>query len=260
MNRLALCIGINRYPQSALAGCVNDAMDWGNELSRRGYEVSYLIDDQATLANIVNAIQKLMAVSKYRDRLVITYSGHGTYGRDLSGDESDQRDEAICPVDCFQVGMLYDDELKNLMSGRAFGSRLFFFSDSCFSATVNRFFQTDYRPIREVDRAIIPRRVRFLPPYELPARTKQITTKHRTLAGTPALLISGCDDIEYSYDAWFGNRANGAATRYALDALRQNPKNYNAWFKLIREQLPNDEYPQSPQLDGSYYKKRQEVL
>ena len=37
----ALCIGINDYPgtDNDLSGCVNDAQDWAEELSRRGFTV-----------------------------------------------------------------------------------------------------------------------------------------------------------------------------------------------------------------------------
>ena len=43
MTKRALCIGINDYPGtgSDLAGCVNDANDWGDALQGRGFEVTH---------------------------------------------------------------------------------------------------------------------------------------------------------------------------------------------------------------------------
>ena len=51
----------------------------------------------------------------------------------------------------------------------------------------------------------------------------------RVLAGRPrhaALLMSGCQDLEYSYDARFGDRPNGAFTYYFLKELDAAVKKY----------------------------------
>jgi metacaspase-1 len=78
----------------------------------------------------------------------------------------------------------------------------------------------------------------------------------RVLAGRPlhaALLMSGCQDLEYSYDAHFDDRPNGAFTYVALAALRELPAGatYRDWTAAIAEQLPSQDYPQTPGLDGS---------
>jgi hypothetical protein len=251
VNKNALCIGINKYPgNAALSGCVNDANDWADVLIERGFNVEMMLDEQATLSNIVARLHALMSGSRYRDRLVVTYSGHGTYGHDESGDEGDKRDEAICPVDCFHSGMLYDDEIKNIMSARAYGSRLTFISDSCFSGSVNRFAGFEHQ------RRFTDARAKFLPAQAMPYRKKAITRPIKKLAGTPALLLSGCDDTQFSYDAWFGPRPNGAFSRVAIDALKEfKPSTMKQWHRLIRETLPNNEFPQSPELEGSAYRK-----
>jgi hypothetical protein len=66
----------------------------------------------------------------------------------------------------------------------------------------------------------------------------------------PALLFSGCKDTEYSYDAFFNNRPNGAFTRVALEALKNNPTTPRAWMAAVREHLPSTLHPQTPQLYG----------
>lgn len=244
MNRLALCIGINAYPGAELSGCLNDALDWKKALEQRGFQVQTLLDTEATLANIVAAIRATMAMTHYRDRVVITYSGHGTYGRDFNGDEPDAADEAICPVDVFTKGSLYDDEIKQLLGDRPFGVRTFFVADSCYSGTIARF----------MGGSVNPRvRAKFLPPSAAAPRRKEITVP-RTIV-RPVLSLSGCKDDEVSYDAWFGNRPNGALSRVALDTLAQNPSTYQAWHRAIRTVLPSEDYPQSPQLDGSLYRR-----
>ena len=65
--------------------------------------------------------------------------------------------------------------------------------------------------------------------------------------------MSGCQDTEYSYDAWFQGRPNGAFTFVALRALKSLPTKatYRDWYNAIRKMLPSQQYPQSPNLYGS---------
>jgi hypothetical protein len=259
--RLGLCIGINDYPGTGmdLQGCVNDAKDWAQLLSDRSFDVQTLLDGQATKAKLIEQLNDYtLNKIKSGDTLVITYSGHGTYVRDLDGDEPDGTDEAICPYDVMAGQVLTDDELYTAFSMRPHGSRLVFISDSCHSGTVNRFAPT-------IDPVIGcgGTRVRFLPPavfmlgvdpLSLPAPRAFLPRSKP--AGTSALLVAGCRDAEYSYDATFGNRPNGAFTYVAIKAYRETqPRNYSAWFKAIRDGLPTQEYPQSPQLMGTKFQK-----
>ncbi len=69
-----------------------------------------------------------------------------------------------------------------------------------------------------------------------------------------SVLLSGCKDDEYSYDAWFNGRPNGAFTYAALHALKSLPETatYREWHREIRKILPHVNYPQTPQLSGSW--------
>ena len=140
MSKRALCIGINDYPgtDSDLSGCVNDAEDWAAMLGARGFEVSKLIDSEATKAAMVTAIRDLVGGAKKGDSVVVTYSGHGTWVPDDSGDEPDGRDEALCPYDIGAGNALLDDEIHELFSARAAGVRVLLISDSCHSGSVRR--------------------------------------------------------------------------------------------------------------------------
>jgi hypothetical protein len=207
---------------------------------------------------------------------VITYSGHGTWVPDEDGDEADHRDEAICPVDLWDHGVITDDELYQIFTARAVGARLIFVSDSCHSGSVNRFagpllyhavdrrqteggWDVDTRPVRLA---------RFLAPstFLTGAQLEKARSIGHAVAGrsrSSALTFTGCRDTEYSYDAWFpqpdgGQRANGAFTRVALDALRSMPQiaSYKDWHAAIRRVLPSQDYPQEPQLAGTYEQKR----
>jgi len=74
-----------------------------------------------------------------------------------------------------------------------------------------------------------------------------------------AVLLSGCKDEEYSYDACFNGRANGAFTYTALQTLRDLPGHatYSDWHREIRKILPSADYPQTPQLVGSWQQRTQ---
>ncbi|HPU00088.1 MAG TPA: caspase family protein, partial [Armatimonadota bacterium] len=77
MSKKALCIGINDYPgtQNDLSGCVNDATDWAAALTAHGFEVTTLLDAQASKAAMVATMGALIAGAAKGDTVVITYSG-----------------------------------------------------------------------------------------------------------------------------------------------------------------------------------------
>ena len=258
----ALCIGINDYPgtQNDLAGCVNDAEDWAVELGARGFSVTKLLDSEASRDGMVQQMGEVIESAQYGDTVVITYSGHGTWVPDSSGDEQDGRDEALCPHDISRAGPLIDDDIRRLFSRRVAGARILLISDSCHSGSVTRGIEDDLEPDMP--------RVRFMPPQdwmhdsELPAtkaRPQALVGSLRRLGSD--LLLAGCMDSEYSYDTRFHGRPNGAFTYYALKTLRDaKPTTYDAWFKAIGDYLPNSRLPQHPQIFGSAVARRFKVF
>ena len=133
----SLHIGINDYPGtgSDLSGCVNDANDWREAMEALDFQATSYLDGQATKTNMHEAISKIVGDTGQNDIAVITYSGHGTWVSDQDGDESDGRDEALCPHDITQGEILTDDELYEIFSERKRGARIIFVSDSCHSGT-----------------------------------------------------------------------------------------------------------------------------
>lgn len=259
----ALCIGINDYPgvQSDLNGCVNDAHDWSKTLQARGYQAELMLDSQATLANLKRRMQAVVNEANYGDSVVITFSGHGTWIPDTSGDEPDGRDEALCPYDIAENGALGDDDLFDIFSHRSRGVRLLFVSDSCHSGSVNR--------LGSFGEEDSPGKVRFLPPEtylsddDFALARRMPNKKLRTLPlRSSALLLAGCQDYEFSYDARIDGRYNGAFTFVALKVLAELPKSatYRDWVREIRRYLPSQRYPQSPILAGTYSQRTWQVL
>ena len=233
----AVCIGINDYPGifNDLKGCVNDAMDWSVLLQGLGFDVSLMLDSQATITNVKAALQGLVNTTNAGDIAVFTYSGHGTQVVDANSDEGDPYDEAICLYD----GNVIDDELRLILQGIHRQATLVVISDSCFSGSVTRLAEE-----------------KGIPRFVYPAVSTSGRAARRPFlvpeADMPEILISGCSDSEFSYDAEFDGRPNGAMTALALQVIRQNPNaTYREFHTSLRARLPSDEYPQTPQLEGS---------
>lgn len=270
MNRYALCIGINDYPgtNSDLAGCVNDANDWAAALVARKFHVDQLLDSAATGVAIRSEIAATVDRAMEGDIVVIQFSGHGSFVPDEDGDEPDGTDECLCPHDIQKNGPITDDELFELYSRRKPGVQFVMISDSCHSGTVAKF-----APITTpgTTRAAHPpqRLVRFLPPQTFLDKkdyaslgAKRAIQKSSPPGRYAALLMSGCQDTEYSYDAWFQGRPNGAFTFVALRELKALPKSatYKDWHDRVRKVLPSQQYPQSPNLYGSSVMKHWKVF
>lgn len=245
---MALSIGINDYPGSNndLSGCVNDAKNWSNVLVGEGYRVTRLFDAQATRANVLSAIRSMIDQAKFGDKIVITYSGHGSYVPDRDGDESDSSDECIVLYDWAASGFLTDDELYGLLQTRRRGVRVWFFSDSCYSGTMERFLN------------VMNAKVRFFPPSKLLGTDPALDNRARASRGTalrPAtVLVSGCDEHEVSYDAFIDGTPQGAFSAAAMKTYAPG-QTIGAWHKKIRQALPSVLYPQSPQLRCSRWQK-----
>lgn len=244
MTKVALCVGLN-YPgtPAQLSGCVNDAHDWAARLSALGYDARTVLEP--TKGELVETLQSIVATLRFGDRLVFTYSGHGTWVPDRDGDEPDGRDEALCPAD-YVSGVLTDDELFDVFGAARFGVRRLIVSDSCHSGSVARL--SPAGGLFAAGRG----RARFLPPAafldgaELRRAERVERSRVRSVPRKGTVLLSGCGDLEYSYDATFGGRPNGAFTYHALATLGGNK--IGAWHRAIRERLPSQAYPQTPQL------------
>jgi hypothetical protein len=218
-----------------LKGCVNDAKDWSALLQGLGFEVSMMLDSLATRKNVKAALQGLVNTTNAGDIAVFTYSGHGTQVSDANSDEGDPYDEAIYLYD----GTVIDDDLRVILQGIHPQATLVVISDSCFSGSVTR----------EAGEKATPR---FIPPT---VSTAGKTARRSFLlpeANMPEILITGCSDSEYSYDAEFDGRPNGAMTALAIRVIKQNPDvTYREFYASLRGLLPSKDYPQSPQLEGS---------
>jgi hypothetical protein len=260
----ALCIGINQYPGTGydLRGCVNDAEDWATRLDKRGADVGTLVDEAATGAAIRVAIAERLAAADSGDLVVITYSGFGTWVPDVDGEqpnvagvEPDQRHEALCPYDVLTAGPLLDDELFLLLTGRDEGVRVLLVLDACHCGGLFRHLMPKSERVR-----FLPPEV-FLPAAQIPAAAR-IPARYRGRPRDAAVLLTGCRDIEFSFDGTFEGRPNGAFTYAALAALHMLPEEatYRDWMLRIGQILPSQDHPQTPGLQGPPQQLRRAVL
>jgi hypothetical protein len=270
MAKKAFCVGINDYPYdgSDLNGCVNDAKGWADLLMGHydfsQSDVKLILDSDATKRAMLSGIKDLLAGAKADDVLVFTNSSHGSYVADDSGDEPSY-DEVLCPYDTAD-NVLTDDELRELFSSVPRGVRLTIISDSCHSGTVTRAAIGDNLPgLRVPD----DRRVRFLSPAlrgdPVLANPWRATPKGKVKhpeSKMREVLLAGCTDKEYSYDALLGGTYNGAMTYHALQAIRA--ANYHITYAQLISRLTYllDEagYPQHPQLEGSGANKKRQLF
>ena len=267
-HKRALCVGINDYPYDGndLNGCVNDAKAWAallvDHFDFARDDVRVLLDRQATKKGTLTALKSMLAGARAGDVLVFTNSSHGSYKADKDHDE-ERYDELICPYDIDRNDIV-DDELYELFSAVPVGVRLQVVLDNCHSGTATRAGVSDILPgMRTPD----DRRVRFLNPalrglpvLENPWKAKPNRLSKRPESKMREVLLAGCTDKEYSYDAMIDGTYHGALTCYALRAIK-NAKYDITWAQLQAQVLHLiEDYPQHPQLEGRQEARRSPVF
>jgi hypothetical protein len=147
----ALLIGINYInTQNELSGCINDATNIHRFLTTNNFfdnnSITLMNDYEdgelyPTKKNILKQFDNLVKFAKkYKTGTVylfISFSGHGYYVEDTNGDESDGRDEALCPVDSYKSGYITDDTIKSkLVDKLGENVKLVMLVDACHSGTI----------------------------------------------------------------------------------------------------------------------------
>ena len=219
MPKKALLIGINYVGTSSqLRGCINDVLNVKNFLiQEQGFkeeeirlmtEASDKAENIPIKSNIVAAIKELVKDNGPGSKLVLHYSGHGSWTYDRNNDEEDRRDESICPLDFRRSGDIIDDELRVLLvEPLNEGAELFCLFDSCHSGTV-----LDLK-------------------YTYKVETKEESTTYTINADKnylpsrgQVLTVSGCQDQDTSSDSYTEGKFQGAMTFSFLRAYEQLKK------------------------------------
>jgi hypothetical protein len=255
--QLALCIGVDEYPdpRHRLSGCVNDARTWAGALSSLGFQTRMLVNGQATRTAIDRELRDLVTQSRAGDVIVVQYAGHGTTVADLDGDETDGRDEALCPVD-FASGALYiDDDIAKVFGQLPEGVNLTVFMDCCHSGTNTRFavgLESGALALPEGSKARY-----VLPTLQLDQAHAQFRQQHPEARGARAggtggpesmrhVKFSACLDHEVALESG----GNGEFTRRAMRVLQRGVRNLSneGFLKAVQTEFGSGAQ-QKPMLD-----------
>lgn len=105
----AFLVGISHY-DTALTGYqwnningVEDVNLLSPSLKKQGFALTTLLDEQATFDNITSQLSLFVDKTKKGDIVYLHFSTHGQPVEDLNGDEEDDWDEAIVPIDAYKI-------------------------------------------------------------------------------------------------------------------------------------------------------------
>ena len=234
-----------------LNACEADAGDMVRIATERDFETTTMLTADATADAVTSAISDAAGKLADGDILFLTYSGHGGQVPDTNDDEKqDELDETWVLFD----RQLVDDELWDLWSKFAGGTRILVFSDSCHSGSVNReIFDAAVPHVVEAAMVDTPEPRKKDLPRDVAERTyeqnkdlyDEIQKCHpdaeTAKVGATVLLISGCQDNQLSLD---GDR-NGLFTQQLL-AVWDDGKwagSHPKFHKAIAKKMPPTQSP-----------------
>jgi hypothetical protein len=225
---VALSIGLNEVDSShyldgegkpwkgTLQACENDARDLAALAEGMGFEIrGPLLTTAATSTAVIDQVRAVAQELTSGDIFLFTYSGHGGQVANTNPDD-DPEDDNLDETWCLYDRELLDDELFALFSEFAAGVRIVVLSDSCHSGTVTRAGDSSADDLPEAKQ--LPADV-AVATEEANAELydglqKAIPSKRLTSVAATVVLISGCQDYEFSRDG----RDNGAFTGALLAA------------------------------------------
>jgi len=272
----AFLVGINKYKDSPLRGCINDVVVIYQILTTKfsftADNIKVITDNEATRENIINGLKWLTQGVQSGDSIVFHYSGHGSQVMVddwTSTNETDGRDEIICPVDLNWNNPLRDHEIGAYFKRVPKDCQTLVILDSCHSGTglrngfkpgdlhtdkdwVNRFISPPISNILTNPSLIIKDDLSFeFPEQKTDTRGQKSKFLIETAEQGDAILISGCEDNQTSADAWLNNKYHGAMTYTLAHILSMN--NYDITYKdlvtCMNKTLKKHRFTQNPQLE-----------
>lgn len=267
MTTKAVCVGINKYRDSPLNGCVNDAMDMYEFLTEYAKvpadNVRLLLDDRATCLEILHRLEWLCNGAQSGDHLFFHISGHGTRmrRRHSNTDILGELESCLVPFDYdwnYEATFISDSDLHAVPSFASLPANvdLTFVFDVCHAGGM--------REIRSSLAGTVfsdaPRKsaVRYLaPPLDIAVRHKNRELQIRQLGASWLQLdskeqhriLAACQEDQTASDSTFGmdGRPNGAFTWSLLQSLRQGEA--RTWLQVMESALQllrNDGFMQVP--------------
>ncbi len=275
----ALLVGINKYKDAPLRGCVNDCLMMYKVLAEKFQfdtkNINLITDYECTKQGILRELYWLTAGAKAGDILYFHYSGHGSQivvDDWTTSNEADGLDEILCPVDLNWKDPLRDNDLNEIFKTVPKGVKVVVVLDCCHSGSglrntpnslfqynrttkdwVNRFYPPPPSNILSNPKITIDEELGFIMP-KFDSRDIQ-TQKNSFLNNTTnqgnAILIAGCRENQVSADAWVGDRYQGALTYIMVQLLHEfNFKiKFRSIVKASSKRLGRMGFTQRPQLE-----------
>lgn len=247
----ALLIGINYIGKGGeLNGCINDVENVRKMLVKLNpdIELNILTEERAkkpTKRNIIQGFRWLTANNHKYDKIFLHYSGHGASVKDRNGDEDDNCDETLVPLDYQKNGLIRDDDIHRLLV-KKIKTDFFAIMDCCHSATnLDMKFRYECSPIFK----------RGLNKYcykNYNTNYKMFKSKSSFKTNKNIIMISGCMDKQTSADAYIKNIYQGALTYNFLETLKNNnyDMTYSQLMKELHLRLKFKGFTQKPQLSS----------
>lgn len=228
MTKRAVLIGINyKGSDNELRGCINDINSIQKLLIEQGRyhprNIRVLTEEpnriSPTRANIELNLKWLISTARSGDTLLFYYSGHGSYTRDATGDESDKRDEVLIPLDSDTNGVITDDWLfDNVVSKVPRKVSLRGFTDCCHSGTVLDL-KYNYKGMCILNKPTAEEDVKVYVPEEWTEKFTLGIEKSKSVVGD-VCLFSGCRDSQTSADAYIANTFQGAFSYCLMETIQ----------------------------------------
>ena len=224
--KLGYELGTNYEGTSAqLSWCVEDAKDMSEFYKKWGFVPHAILEAQVTAASFRARLKELVDKAKKGEitAAVFSHSGHGTKG--YNPEEPDFYDEGAYFID----GIVWDNEVAEIVSGIPEGFPFFALWDLCFSGGLMRLISGD--------------KIKYIQTCDVPPTARPRLGFKEALSN--AIVITASSEGEYSYDA--SDLQNGAGTYYAIHTYKEE-FTFQNWIDEIRKHLPSSQYPQTPQL------------
>lgn len=235
IKKSALLIGINYIGSDLeLNGCINDVHNIKKLLLKSGYDeddITIITDEteyKPTRKNILRCILELIITGN--KELFLHYSGHGSYVSDLDGDERDGNDECLVPLDYEESGMISDDEIRGILQLLSKDQKMFVLMDCCHSGSNMDLAYNLYQRYGRDDFIMV------------------CDSKLRKTQGQ-VIMISGCQDHQYSSDALIKGEFAGAMTASFLEVYRRGIR-YGSLITKMRDHLKKENFDQIPNLSS----------
>ena len=236
----ALLVGISKYRANGRTAWTNihgkeDVDSLAPALTKKGFSVTTLVNEQATYQGITSSIKRLIAETKEGDVVFIHFSCHGQPVEDglLKGnpkDEKDGYDEAIVPIDAGKVYSpngykgekhLIDDELngfiKSIRTKIGPKGMLYVTIDACHAGESSR---KGIETVRGTNEALTSQaNVKYNPPR---TNVRHYQVEKGELQ-SPVLFIEACQSRERNTEIRVKGKEFGALSFNIWNALNQMP-------------------------------------